>query len=229
LSRPVLAACVALGVPSGSTPAPGTRPPTFFVPGTVQELGEGAPPLDCFSDDGRALGEASSSDTRAPRDERWLRVQAVDGQEAVVGVVAPAMEFPVSVGDVVTIDFRREGATFSPTVGHLELRDGDGALLVWLGFAGRVDDLERPAELVLSRGAEVCRLSDRCFPVWTQHELSASMGGESAHVGYGEQRSLGDFTLTHGGLDAQLGGSANGCADGFIAWAAASVWRTMPE
>jgi hypothetical protein len=191
---------------------------------TVMELGVGAPPDGCFVEY-PTLGAGFSSDSPELAEARWLRTRAEDGLESVVGVLAPSFEWPVDVGDEVNVAYRRVFGDFSPTVGRLELRGSDGELLVWLGFAGSVEELELPSELVLTQGAEACRVHSQCVSEWTQHELAVELDGEKPTVGYGERTLVGDFWVTHGGVDVQQGAST--CSDAFVGWAAAGVWRTQ--
>jgi hypothetical protein len=226
LAKPVLATCI---VPDAVNGTPAMLQPygdvSFDMLLTVLELGVGPPPDGCFVEYPAVLGHGFSSDSTELADVRWLRARAEGGQESVVGVLAPSFEWPVDVGDEVSLGYRRVFGDFSPTVGRLELRGSDGELRVWLGFAGSVAELEVPSELKLAQGAEVCRLHSECVSTWTQHDLAVELDAEKLTVDYGKQAVVGAFEVTHGGVDVQEQGAIT-CPDAFVAWAAVGIWRT---
>jgi hypothetical protein len=225
-AKPLLATCIVPDAVSG-LPAQTSGEPRLDIVETVVELGAGAPPAECFSAYDVTLGRESVPESGELTAARWIRASTAGGLETVIGAIAPSLEWPVAVGDEVSIAYRRSGSTFEPKRGRLELRGSDGELLVWMGFAGSVDELEQPPELVLAQGPEVCRLHSQCVPTWTQHDLSVQLGEEMRVVGYGEQVRMGGYEVTHGGVDVQQpSGGGTSCADAYVAWAAVGVWRT---
>jgi len=97
----------------------------------------------------------------------------------------------------------------------LEVRDGGGALLFWLGQGGDIPDLALPVEVAtLRRGDPRCQERERCG-AWRGHDLVVSTGAAEATVGYGRESVLGDLRLVHGGYD--LASSYTGCSDWYVA------------
>jgi hypothetical protein len=226
LPKPLLATCI---VPDAVHGTRAMLRPTggidFEMPLTVLELGIGAPPEGCFIEYPTVLGHGFSSDSLKLKEARWLRARAATGAESVVGVLAPSFEWPLAVGDEVNVAYRRTFGDFSPTTGRLGLRGSDGALLAWFSFAGSVEELEEPSEIALTEAEEQCRLHSECIPTWTQHGLSVTIEGQTVPVEYGRQSLVGDFEITHGGVDVQQPGGST-CPDAFVAWAAVGIWHT---
>lgn len=194
--------------------------------GTVVELGTGTPPEECFSRYEHALGGLSSSEAPEIADARWMRIENSAKRPTVVAVIAPDFEWPVQLEDAISLRYERSGGPFEPTRGRVELRTQDGSLLVWFGFAGRVDQLPTPAELTLRQGAETCRISSQCAPLWGQYELQVQLQDETdaTALAYGEQAMLGDLHVTHGGVDLEIVFSM--CPDAFVASAAVAAHLT---
>jgi hypothetical protein len=123
---------------------------------------------------------------------------------------------------IVAYDFTRP--SFSPSHGKLELRSQDRALSAWFGIAGTVQEVPHPPELSLIQGSELCRGTSQCIPLFAKHALIMQIGDQRVLLSDGEQALSGGFTLTHGGVDVQIGSGT--CADAFVSWAFASAWRT---
>ena len=221
--HPPLAACIALGENTDAGLPPRSLP-IHELTATVASVGEGLAAADCFGQQ-TSFGSEPATGTAADH-TRWLRLLFDDGTPATIAVVGDGFEWPLHAGDAFSLNYEREGGGFSPTSGWLELRAEDGTLLVWVGAAGAVEDLQTPPELSLSQGAEVCRNHSQCIPDWAQYDLWLKLGDEvnSTPLGYGQHVTAGDFIVTHGGVDQQIGGATN-CPDAYVAAASAAAWR----
>lgn len=124
-----------------------------------------------------------------------------------------------AVGEALSVayDFRFGG--FSPDVGQLTLRDSAGALLIWVGASGGVDDIQTPSELSIAKGPARCSEADVCGD-WQEYGMAIAYDGQPADDGlgveYGETASIDGFSFVHGGYAEATRYSAN-CADWFVA------------
>ena len=179
--------------------------------GRVTAAGDGAPPDGCF--DAAVVGV-----TPRPTDTSimwWFRAADPSGRSWTVGVQASQQQRPVTVGQLVQAEYQWSARGFSPTLGRLEVRDGSGALLFWIGQGGDIPDLALPVELAqLRRGAPRCQERERCG-AWVGHDLVASTGAAEATLRYGRESVLGDLRLVHAGYD--LASTYTGCADWYVA------------
>jgi hypothetical protein len=228
-AHPALGVCVVSNaletrfVPGGGSPVL-----EVALSGDVVEIGSGTVPEQCFSQFVTSFGDATSGAGTGLDLAVWLRIADDAGQHALVGVIAPGLQWPFQPGTPVRLAYSKGGGGFGPVSGELQLQDDSGALLVWLGVAGSLGNLQVPAELTLALGPAACRNRSQCIPRWEQRDLLVEVRGDPRgrreQLGYGEQATLGDFTVTHHGIDIQVGGG--GCPDASVAWAALSAWRT---
>jgi hypothetical protein len=194
---------------SGSTAADGYA---VTLQGRVSTAGDGAPPDGCF-DSGAVVGAAPRPTDAASM--WWFRAADTSGRSWTVGALVPQLQRPVVPGQLVSAEYQWSARGFSPTLGRLEVRDGGGALLFWLGQGGDIPDLALPVEVAtLRRGDPRCQERERCG-AWRGHDLVVSTGAAEATVGYGRESVLGDLRLVHGGYD--LASSYTGCSDWYVA------------
>jgi hypothetical protein len=208
---PRVAACA---VPEGGWSESGGAADGYAVTlaGRVASAGDGAPPDGCF-DSGAVVGAAPRR-TDAPS-MWWFRAADTSGKSWTVGALVPQLQRPVVPGQLVSAEYQWSARGFSPTLGRLEVRDGAGALLFWLGQGGDIPDLALPVEVAtLRRGDARCQERERCG-AWRGHDLVISTGAAEATVSYGRESVLGDLRLVHGGYD--LASSYTGCSDWYVA------------
>jgi hypothetical protein len=224
--RPALVTCIVSTAIQNIGDQVGRRHVGLELLADVVELGTGKPPQNCFSAYDNVLGQGISDGSPQLDSARWIRVEDGAGQAALIGVIGPGFEWPIESGAALSVSYERTFSTFAPVLGRLELRTLAGPLVDWFGIAPSVPELQKPTELSIAQGPELCRASSNCIPLSTKHDLVVELAGEPGPVAlsYGEQAVISDFTLTHGGVDQQVGAST--CADAFIAWALASAWRT---
>jgi hypothetical protein len=180
--------------------------------GRVTSAGDGAPPDGCF-DSGAVVGTMPR-----PTDVPfmwWFRAADTSGRAWTVGALAPQLSRPVAPGQLVSAEYQWSARGFSPTLGRLEVRDGNGSLLFWLGQGGDIPDLILPVEVAtLRRGDAQCLEREQCGS-WRGHDLVISTGTAEATLRYGRESVLGELRLVHGGYD--LASSYTGCTDWYVA------------
>jgi hypothetical protein len=191
--------------------------------GRVASAGDGAPPDGCF-ESGAVVGTPPRP-TDAPS-MWWFRAADTSGRSWTVGALVPQLQRPVAPGQPVGAEYQWSARGFSPTLGRLELRDGSGALLFWLGQGGDIPDLVLPVEVAtLRRGSAQCLERERCG-AWRGHDLVISTGGAEATLRYGRESVLGDLRLVHGGYD--LASAYTGCTDWYVASIVAAAVPAFP-
>lgn len=225
IERPALAACVVSDAIHDLT-AVGSGLPQLRLEleGSVEAMGDGPPTEGCFILHDSWIGQAYSSDSPELAQARWIRVVDGAGVEAAIGVIAPDFAFDASVSDRVSVSLSHDLGGHAPAHSSLELRHADtGELLLWLGFAGAVDQLDTPPEVSFGEDELVCVVGDECVDKWHQYALEVLTDATVETLDYGEQRRIGGLVVTHGGLDVQAGPGR--CSDAFVAWAAAAAWK----
>jgi len=210
---PRLAACL---VPEGGWSAVGARGPgdaySVSLAARVATAGDGLPPDGCF-DAGAVVGALPHAADAVSM--WWFRAADAWGQSWTVGALVPALPRPVLPGQQVSTQYQWSSGGFSPTRGALELRDGGGALLLWIGQGGDIPDLALPAELAaLGRGKPRCQERESCG-TWRGHDLTVSTGAARATVRYGQEAVVGGLRLVHGGYE--LASAYRDCADWYVA------------
>ncbi|MBI5479186.1 MAG: hypothetical protein HY906_10035 [Deltaproteobacteria bacterium] len=185
---------------------------SVMLAGRIASAVDGAPPDGCF-DSGAVVGT-----TPRPTDAPfmwWFRAADTSGKSWTVGALVPQLQRPVAPGQLVSAEYQWSARGFSPTLGRLEVRDGTGSLLLWLGQGGDIPDLALPVEVAtLRRGDARCQERERCG-AWRGHDLVISTGAAQATLRYGRESVLGDLRLVHGGYD--LASSYTGCSDWYVA------------
>jgi hypothetical protein len=192
--------------------------------GRVTATGDGVPPDGCF-DSGAVVGAVPRpTDTAAMW---WFRVADSSGKSWTVGALVPQLPRPVAPGQLVSADYQWSARGFSPTLGRLEVRDGAGALLFWVGQGGDIPDLALPVEVgQLRRGPAQCQERERCG-AWSGHDLLVSTGAAEATLRYGRESVLGDVRLVHAGYD--LASTYTGCADWYVASIVVAAVPALPS
>jgi hypothetical protein len=156
-------------------------------------------------------------------DVQWVQLEHGDGSLVTLGVKADGFDLTqLGVGTELSYDFASATFGWSPDIGHLELRDASGVLLLWLGEGGRLEDLAPPAELTIERGQTTCWTADECVGGWQQSGLVATVGGESEELAPYGTADLGGLHVVHGGFDEQTGSST--CPDAYVADLQVAVW-----
>jgi len=156
-------------------------------------------------------------------DVQWLQLEHDDGSLATLGVKADRFDLnQLSVGTELSYDFVSAAFNWSPSIGHLELRDASGTLLLWLAEGGRLEDVAPPAELSLDLGATTCWEASECVGGWQQNALVAEVGGDAAEVTPYATAELGGLHFVHGGFDEQTGPSK--CPDAYVANIKVALW-----
>ncbi len=192
--------------------------------GRVTAAGEGAPPDGCFESGAVVGGMPRPTDASIMW---WFRAADTSGKSWTVGVMASQLQRPVTVGQLVQAEYQWSARGFSPTLGRLEVRDGGGALLFWIGQGGDIPDLTLPVEVAqLRRGAAQCQERERCG-AWRGHDLVASTGAVEKTLRYGRESVVGDLRLVHGGYD--LASSFTGCADWYVASIVLAAVPALPS
>lgn len=171
----------------------------------VIEVGSGMAPDGCFSRYYTLIGAQVGNWPQAQNAARWFRVEDAMGVQALVGVHATSpLEWPVELDALVDLRYWRGGG--EPRRARLELRSADGELLGWLGSSGTVEELDKPAELVLARGRDACQRGDGSAPTWSQYDLDVRLAtsAERTPVPHGKQVQVGDFWVTNGGVGSDI-------------------------
>lgn len=218
LALPDLASCL---ISTDGAPDDTFEPVALELGGTVTEVGTGEPPLGCF--DGFDHPGAASPELA---DFAWARLQDGDGTEWVAGFAAPGVStsaFP-AVGSPIEIDYAFQQGGFSPNVGHLTVRDGDGALLGWHNDSGSLEDAVLPDEVSLERGGVLCTQADSCGS-WQLYGLRVDVNGDSGPLEHGSTAGFGGLTFVHGGHAAQLPSAAPTCPDWYVAYLRVAAFR----
>jgi hypothetical protein len=104
----------------------------------------------------------------------------------------------------------------------LEVRGEGGRLVLWIGTAGSLEELEPPAEVELRRGDVESTRSSQCIDSWNVHQLGASADGSEVSIPDRRRASVDTWQVTNGGVEIQTG--ASHCADAFVASARAAIW-----
>ncbi len=213
---PQLAACV---IPAaGWTDNPqNSEPLDISVSGTVDDVGVGAVPGECFASSGAHVGAYTPDETNAV----WARVtDDVSNEEWIVAFVAPGHAgLELMPTDSLSFEYEYMFGGFSPDRGQLTVRDATGDLVAWIGAAGSAESLSQPTEISVAQGPARCSESDSCGS-WSQYHLDVLMPGmsESEIVDYGATSGAdagSDFTFHHGGYAQDTQTSSN-CADWFV-------------
>lgn len=174
--------------------------------GPVLDAGVGEPPDDCF----RSLRIGSPVEVDAA-EAWWLQAADETGMPWTVGVWLPGGPTGPGVGDDVTVAHAFGAVGFGPRIGQLELRDGDGALILWIGAGGDLPDIVQPPEATVAQGEIAGEDGGECG-AWTNYELLATVGGETAEIGYGEVVVVDGIEVRHGGFTQQRSSSSK-CLD----------------
>ena len=210
---PRVAACA---VPEGGWGQNGNGAATdsyaVTLAGRITGAGDGVPPDHCF-DSGAVVG--ATPRLADAHTMWWFRAADSSGRSWTIGAQAPQLQRPVAPGQLVQAEYQWSARGFSPTLGRLEVRDGAGALLFWIGQGGDIPDLALPIEVAqLRRGAPRCQERERCG-AWSGHDLVVSTGAAEATLRYGRESVLGDLRLVHAGYD--LASTFTGCTDWYVA------------
>jgi hypothetical protein len=212
-----LAACVIPAAGWTENPQNQPEPLGISVSGTIDDMGVGAVPGDCFASSGAHVGAYTPDETNAV----WARVtDDVSNEEWIVAFVAPGHAgLELMPADFLSFEYDYMFGGFSPDRGQLTMRDEAGDLVAWIGAAGSAERLEQPSEISVAKGPARCSESDSCGS-WSQYHLDVQMPGaaESEIVDYGT--TLGedvgsDFTFHHGGYAQDTQTSTN-CSDWFV-------------
>ena len=180
--------------------------------GRVASAGDGAPPDGCF-DSGATVGTTPRATDATFM--WWFRAADTSGRAWTVGALVPHLQRPVAPGQLVSVDYQWSARGFSPALGRLEVRDGTGGLLFWIGQGGDIPDLTLPQEVAtLRRGQAWCLERERCG-AWRGHDLLISTGSAQATLRYGRESVIGELRLVHGGYD--LASTYTGCSDWYVA------------
>lgn len=213
LAVPSLAACV---VPEGGWVDQPAGDYAVSLSLTLLDVVDAAPSDDCLQ---APVGDVASEG------RVWLRGQDADQATWIVGLAAPELTAArfAAVGDAMTVDAALQFGGFSPTVGHVEVRDAAG-LVAWVGEAGGLDGLTTPAELELAEGGPVCRVSDTCG-AYRLLDLVATWDGQEVDLPRGATVRVGDHDLVHSTYEQQVPSTTPRCADWFVARVLAGVFR----
>jgi hypothetical protein len=172
--------------------------------GPVLETGDGLAPDGCFD------GSHLNSDDRPPpdADSWWIRVADADGNPWTVGVSFPGLARPFAVDDEIEASWRLVPPQFAATsVGALALRDGTGALQLWIAEAIELVALQPPEGLQLEQGDAIYEQTEDCG-TWAAYDLQV---GETV-IPYGGTAAVGDLAVWHGGYVGATGDSSE-CMD----------------
>lgn len=188
----------------------------------IAPFGEGACPL-VGGGDRRAFGAGSAlkDDIPALAQSSWLRLQQANDLEVVLLVVASGFAFPSDL-ELVRSKLHTERDGTGPERSWLEVRDRDELLILWLGLAGSVEELQAPREVSLRQGLLQSTRSAECASSWDEPQLRVAADGIELNIAPRARAMVGSWQVTNGGVDLSTGISR--CAEGFVATARAAVW-----
>jgi hypothetical protein len=173
-------ACVALADVDG-----GVEPSMFS--GTVTGVVEEGEEFYC----GASFGVLALAD-------HVIDLRVGDGADAVklrLGVPPRAAEL-VRPGDDITLRYARRTELWAGTQGAVEVRDADGALLVWIaqGNSGPAG-LAVPTELQITETGDPCTPSNNDCGVVQRRKLNVRVGASEATIAAKESVEVGGFTI----------------------------------
>lgn len=176
---------------------------------------------DCGTDAWGVGGSAVSLVSET--DVVWLQLQHDDDSLVTLGVKADGFDGSgLVVGTELAYDFASAEFYWSPSIGHLELRDATGGLVIWLAEGGRLEDVNPPAELTLTGGDPTCFTEDQCVDGWQSRSFVVGAAGDEAEVLPHDTVDVGGLHVVHGGFDEQTGGSQ--CPDAYVADLKVAAW-----
>lgn len=185
------------------------------VSGLVRASEVGVSETECFTH------EATVGTLHASSSMSWFAVEdASDNAMWIVGLDIAGHGPVVELFDEVVVEYRFEPGEFGPDVGALTVTTPDGDLLAWVGEAGSVGGLTRPAELGLAVGEVAYERREDCGH-WEGANLDFELGGESASLWWGEEAVLGGYRAISGGVAYST--ATEGCPDWFVAHALGAV------
>lgn len=185
---------------------------SHLVNGRVMLSGAGVPPAPCAY----VTKYAANLDEDSLPDPTWMQVhERESGRELVVAVAFSGAVVPQKAGaNVIVEDTLRRG---NPPEGHLYVRDGSGAPLLWISAADTLENLREPQGIALERGESVASSQWSCG-LWSASDMVVVEGGQRHPLPYGDRVAVGDHTLFHGGLVRDV--LTDRCVDA----TAASAW-----
>ena len=216
-----------LGACLDSTPQPAQRRTSVFIEGRVREVGLGlADPsaaASCPLGGELRFGEPYLGDAGLLAQTSWMRIQGAAGDDVVLSVLVEGFALPLDPGDGIVARIDREPPGLGPDVASVELRTGDGALLLWIGAAARVADLAPPNEIVLSSGPVDSEVEDPCVGSYALRAVNVEVdGAEPFSVSSGGRDAVGPWSVVNAVTQEQTGATA--CADAFADQARIAVW-----
>lgn len=195
---------------------------SHLVNGRVMMAGTGVPPAPCAY----VARHAANLDEDSLPDPSWVQIhERESGRELVVAVALAAEAMPQKTGaNLIVEDTLRRG---TPIEGHLYVRDGGGAPVLWISAADTLDNLREPPGIALERGENVASSEWTCG-TWSAYDLDVIDRGIRYRVPYGERLVVGDHTIFHGGLVRDV--LVDRCLDARAATAWLGVaWATKVE
>jgi hypothetical protein len=226
IAAPKLYACVQ-GTRLSEPDPLDARPIEVISSGTIIEIGVGPPGP---ATDGTCPfigryyfgGSFFLEDLDLLAQQTWIRIREASGDTITLAIVASGFEFRDLVGEAVNLHFYTSLASFSPGPSWLELRRSDGALLLWLSHALRVEELLGASDVERSLGAVDGEDSGECVTSWERRRVNITLDGTHTSVGYRQQAAVGSWRVTNGGVVIQTGESR--CDDAYALSASLAVW-----
>jgi hypothetical protein len=199
IPTPRLALCAALD-PGDDDAGTFDRYEPFTIDGEVIEI-EVEP--NSFGCEDLGLGVRVESEAQP-----W-RARVTDGARSAWVVFQLPWSVPLlEVGDRIAVD---RSLTFNfqgPATAHVEVRDEEGELIVWMGKSF----LHLPNELFAASGAERCTVNHDCGD-YVRSSIAVTANGETVDIAVGKRADVGDYAIVHLGNDKQASGSGTLCAD----------------
>ncbi len=204
--------------------------------GIVTAAGAGLPPSDALLSDGDPQGcpfgyedtlrfgeiYQDEADVNLVDELYWLHLEA-DTNDAWLVLRIPDFDPPFAMGDTVHLLHASQLDFGGAIDAHVELRDEDENLLVWLGQSYTLEELEVPAELELETGVELCSLSEECALDFGYYEIEASLGSEAGAALQGESLELNGYRFVNSAFQIQTGAFV--CTDSTAYFIRMALWR----